>query len=147
MYNITEYNTIRWGDSAGVFEEALPKNFLARNGWEGPQVVLTWDALAEQAISQVRLLRKIGSYSIDPEDGKKLIAKVGGPYPKFFTDDEVESGVVYYYTLLVKELISGSFLLDSSVMKSVMPVFTGHFTKSMFTLMPPPHRLADQGMA
>lgn len=147
MFNISEWDTFAWGDSGGVLADALPANFALRNGWEGPQVIVKWDAVPEAAVLSMRLLRKIGSYSRDVEDGKKLIVQGGAPYATEYVDREVESGVVYYYTLTVEERITSAFVFSNTTRGSMMPLDTAFFRERLFGLLPPTHRLLDKGIA
>ena len=51
----------------------LPDNFLVRNGFEGTQVLITWDAVDLGLVSQIQLVRKLGSYPVLPTDGTLLL--------------------------------------------------------------------------
>lgn len=146
MYGIKKYGDTQYGAGDSIVFGSVPTAFSVRSAFEGPQIVMSWDPVAPNGISELRLLRKTGSFSVDDDDGKELIREFSpGPFSTTFVDRNVDDGTVYYYTLMVQDVITGFILFDSTTQKSALALDTSFFKKRMFALLPSLYRLADQG--
>ncbi len=68
-------------DDYGVGVEHFPhalRNFSARPGMQGPQVILSWDAPSRE-IGGIEIRRKLGEYPVDLEDGTLVLRELEDP--------------------------------------------------------------------
>jgi len=124
----------------------LPLDFIARSGFEGPQIVLTWSGLNEADMDLFLILRKKISPSLDSTDGKTVLSETSPPFSLSFVDKDLEDGVVYYYTMFVRDTATGDVLTGANVQVSALALETQFFRKFLFELLPPLYRLADKGI-
>jgi len=125
----------------------FPENLAARAGFEGPQIVVTWDNLDLTSIDGYKIMRKKVSYPVDADDGKLMVEEYGaGPFQTSFVDTEVETGEVYYYQMFTREIGTGDLKTGIIARVSALALETQFFRKRLFTLLPPLYTQADQGI-
>lgn len=89
---------------AGLIETALGFRATPTNDLEGnPVIALTWENPAGDTFSQAVLVRSIGDYVEDPNEGYVLFSGREEEY----LDTQIEAGAEYFYTLFVEMSFGG----------------------------------------
>ncbi len=121
----------------------LPSEFIVRRGYEGPQVIIEWNApLAPASVVAFRLVRRLFGFPANETDG--LILFDGAPIANVISDVDVEACKCYYYKLFSFAVLGEIFSLTSS-QGFVIPVTTGFFAERTFEILPEAFKVGDKG--
>lgn len=126
-------------------EQFLIQNFTLRRAFEGPQVILCWDAPENTSVvSEIRVVRKLLSYPVGPNDGK--IVYSGSAQSGVFSDTETmpESGYLYYTFFSFRDDIN-DYVSVAGARKSILVFDVGdYYWWYLWNLVPEGYRLAGK---
>lgn len=138
-------NNINFGfETPDVPVSPVVQGFDGEPGFEGPQVVLTWDPIDILLISKITLVRKIGSYPLNENDGLEIFSQTSGFLTKF-VDTNVIPGVDFYYTIFAHDMSGNVSLFDQTCMVDVIPLDSQFFKGYLIDHLPSFYKQADRG--
>ena len=124
--------------------ELLPSVFTIRRGYEGPQVIIEWNApTGSSSIVSFRLVRRRFGFPETEIDGDIIFD--GPPGANKISDINVEACICYFYKLFSFP-IGGGVVVSPQTQGFIIPLQTGFFAPKMFELMPEVYKLNDKGI-
>jgi len=137
----------------------MPTEFFIYRGYEGPQLIITWEPPSPALTEAYRLVRKEFDFPQSPTDGVTVFTTEDGVTPFFsrnYADLPVsfyeQSGItgkgivaskVYFYRFFAKELATGKWVSDEVNLGRGMGVQTGYFAQKLWDSLPDLYHAQD----
>jgi phage tail-like protein len=129
-------------ETAGL-ERYVVRSLALRRGFEGPQVLATWEAPPEPArVERIRLVRRFLAFPEGPDDGMVLVE--GPPAAGRFTDLDLPACTCAYYAVFSLRADTGEWVTLPRARGAIIPVATGYFGPKLMALLPEVYLIADK---
>lgn len=141
IYGQSKYGTFLYGTT--TLRDILANDFEVRRAFEGPQIVISWNAPnAPSQIDKVRLVRKEFDYPQDINDGLTLYD--GTNFTFYFGDKDVKENTYFYYTLFSHRVFDDTWYFAGEVQGFSVALDSMQFVRRLFHWLPEIHRDLDR---
>ena len=104
-------------------ERFAVRQFTLRRGYEGPQVILSWESPEHpENVNQIRIYRKLEDIPAIPGDGELVYE--GSPQAGYFSDRNVEADKCYGYAVFHLRKDTNRWFTLPRTQAAIIPVET-----------------------
>ena len=127
----------------GIPGDGFLGDFIVKRGFEGPQILIQWTPPDDVILDEQLLIRKLGSWPENIDDGHVLVHEITPFTVAYYSDREVDPGVVMYYALFGRQILTGNWSTARRMRDKTFAIQTGYFCDKVWELFPRLYHTAD----